>query len=459
MVITLDKNKKPLGWCSPKRASGLIRAGRAIVHKRFPFTIILKDKDVRKTEVRHNYRIKIDPGSKTTGITVVEFAEDGTATVILYVQVEHRGEQVIESLRKRKNSRRNRRSRETRYRHCRFPKGPAPTARPKGWLPPSQLSISNNTINFTNRLIRLLGPCDVTVENVKFDTQLMENPDIEGEEYQHGTLYGYEMKSYLVERYQHTCQYCGGKSNDRRMEWEHKIPKSRDGSDSVKNATLSCCTCNTAKGNRTPEEWHEVLKAKKTRTTLEDAQLGGTENVMNDRQTNLNLRYAAWSNTARWHVVEGIRVLDGVKDLELTTGGRTAYNRHVMGYSKDHHIDALVAGEHNPSGRYRHDTQPVLFVEAMGRGTRLRGHVNKCGVITVKYKNRTKRVDGFQTGDIVHAMTPNGKHRGSFTGRIMVRTSGSHDIRCMDGKLVTTTKKSHVRILQPVDGYQYRWNT
>lgn len=459
MVITLDKNKKPLGWCSPKRASGLIKAGRAVVYRYFPFTIILKDKDVRTTEVHHSYRVKIDPGSKTTGVTVVEFAPDGSATVILYTQIKHRGEQVVEDIRTRKNSRRNRRFRETKYRHCRFPKGPAPTARPKGWLPPSQHSISDNTIHFVNKLIRLLGPCDVTIENVKFDTQLLENPNIEGEEYQHGTLYGYELKSYLLEKYQHTCQYCGGASGDHRLEWEHKIPKSRGGSDSVKNSTLACCTCNHTKDNLTPEEWHSVLEAKTHRNELEEAQLKGTANVIAGKPTNVNLKYAAWSNTTRWYLVNGVRSIAGVNDLELTTGGRTVYNRHVMGYSKDHHIDALVAGKHNPDGKYRHDDQPVLYIEAMGRGTRLRGNIIKCGIIKTKYQRRTKLVNGFQTGDIVHVVTPNGKYKGSHSGRIKVRSSGSHDIRCMNGALIGITKQTKINILQAKDGYQYKWIT
>lgn len=459
MVITLDKNKKPLGWCSPKRANGLIKTGRAVVYRYFPFTIILKDKDVRKEEVHHSYRVKIDPGSKTTGVTVVEFAPDGTATVILYAQIEHRGETVVNNLRTRKSTRRNRRNRETRYRHCRFPKGSAPTARPKGWLPPSQYSISDNTINFVNKLMRFLGPCDVTIEHVKFDTQLLENPNIEGEEYQHGTLYGYEMKSYLLERYQHTCQYCGGASGDHRLEWEHKIPKSRGGSDALKNATLSCNTCNGMKNNLTPEEWHAVLVAKKHRTELEEAQLEGTANVIDGKSTNLSLRYAGWSNTTRWYLVTGIRMLSGTKELELTTGGRTAYNRHTMGYKKDHHIDALVAGKHNPSGRYRHDTQPVLYMKATGRGTRFRGQTNKCGIITVKYEKSSKRINGIQKGDIVRTNTPNGKYKGIYTGRIMVRSSGSHDIRCMNGSLITTTKRSKIYVLQYVDGYQYKWIT
>ena len=90
----------------------------------------------------------------------------------------------------------------------------------------------------------------------------MEDPDIEGEEYQHGTLFGLEIKEYLMEKFGHTCQYCGGKSGDPVLEWEHMRPKSRGGSDRVKNALLSCSSCNKDKGNRTPEEWLEQIKAR-----------------------------------------------------------------------------------------------------------------------------------------------------------------------------------------------------
>ena len=459
VVITLDKNKRPLGWCTAERAGGLIRNGRAVVYRYYPFTIILKDKDVREQEVHHNYRIKIDPGSKVTGVSVVEFAPDGNATVVLFAQIEHRAETVVKNIQTRNASRRNRRSRETWYRHCKFPSGTSPSARPEGWLPPSQRSIADNVISFVNKLIRFLGPCDVTVESVKFDTQLMENPDSHEKEYQHGTLYGYELKSYLIEKYAHTCQYCGGVSEDRRLEWEHKIPKSRGGSDSVKNATLACSTCNSAKGNRTPEEWLSALQAKPKLSKLEETQCAGIQNVIAGKPTNRSLRYAAWANTTRKYLVNGLRLIPGVQEVEFTSGGRTAYNRSVLGYEKDHHIDALVCGKHNPGSRYKHDDQPVLYVTATGRGSRLRGHLNKCGIIIAKYSSRNKCVNGLQTGDIVHVTIPSGKYKGSYIGRIMVRTSGYHDIRCTDGKLVTGTKKSIYKFIQHQDGYQYGWRT
>lgn len=99
--------------------------------------------------------------------------------------------------------------------------------------------------------------------------------------------------------------------------------------------------------------------------------------------------------------------------------------------------------------------QPVLVIQAMGRGNRLLGQINKCGIIKVKYKSRNKRVNSIQTGDLVKVTIPNGKYAGTYSGRAMVRRSGSHDVRCIDGSLVTATKKSVFKVLQRSDGYQY----
>ena len=455
MVITLDKYKRPLGWCAPDRATGLIKKNRAVVYKAFPFTIILKDKDSREMDIHHQYRIKLDPGAGTTGVSVVEFAPDGTATVILFAQIEHKGSKVVENLKTRNSCRRNRRQRETKYRHCKYPKGSAPTARPEGWLPPSQHSIADNVISFVNKLVKLLGECDVTIETVKFDTQLMENPNIQGEEYQHGTLYGCEIKSYLIEKYQHQCQYCGGESGDHRLEWEHKVPKSRGGSDSIKNATLACHTCNQTKGNMTPEEWFASLKSQKKLTKLQESQVSGLKNVIAGKGTNQHLRYASWVNSTRWYLIYGIKNIKGVRDVELTTGGRTSYNRQVLGYEKDHHIDALVAGTHNPKGKYRYDNQPVLYIKAMGRGTRFRGVTNSCGIIIKKWHHRHKYVNGMMTGDIVKAENTSGKHIGTYVGRLKVRNSGCHDIKLFDGKNINTNSKTKFTIIQRNDGYTY----
>ena len=450
MVFTLDKKKRPLGHCTPKRARQLIEKGRACVYKHYPFTIIVKDLDTRTMDIHHSYRIKIDPGASYTGIAVTE--ED---RVVAYFELRHRGRAVVEALHTRKAARRNRRSRETIYRRCKFRGGgDYESPRKEGWLPPSQRSIADNILAFVIRLERLLGPCEIDMELVRFDTQLLENPDIEGIEYQQGTLPGYEMKAYLMERYQHTCQYCGNETGDRRLEWEHKIPKSRGGSDSVKNATLACRTCNQEKAGRTPEEWLAALKQKKRPGRIDQARVKCLQDVTEHKSVGKALRYAAWANTMRWHLFRELSKLAVGGKVHVGTGGRTAYNRHKLGIPKAHHLDALCCAD-VPKQGYRYAVQPYLIVEAMGRGNRLLGQINKCGVITIKYRGHHKRVNGLQTGDIVQAIVPNGKYKGEYIGRLMVRQRGGHDIRTMDGKRFSLTKNAMICVLQHVDGYQY----
>lgn len=451
MVFTLDKRKRPLGHCTPKRARQLIESGRACVYRYYPFTIIVKDRDARNMDIRHNYRIKIDPGSIHTGIAVTE--DD---RVIAYFELQHRAGNIVEDLKKRNAVRRNRRSRETIYRRCKFKKpGDYETQREEGWLPPSQKSIADNIIFFVKRLERLLGPCEIDMELVRFNTQLLENPDIEGIEYQRGTLFGYEMKTYLMEKFQHTCQYCNNKTSDHRLEWEHMLPVSRGGSDRVKNATLACHTCNQLKDNRTPEEWLAELKAIKHPKELDKTRIECLEKVTKGQKVGQGLRYAAWSNTLRWHLFGELSKLSASGKVTAGTGGRTSYNRNKLHIPKAHHLDALCCTKNVPEKGYRYAYQPYLVVKAMGRGNRLLGQVNECGIITVKYMDHHKRVNGLQTGDIVKAVLPDGKYKGTHTGRIMIRSRGDHDIRTMDGQRFSMTKKASIHVLQHIDGYQY----
>ena len=454
MWIVLDKNKRPLGHCSEKSARKLFGERRACIYRYYPQVLILMDADVRVIMPSHHYRIKIDPGAVTTGITVVE--DD---RVILFMQVEHRARQVVDNLTTRRNARRNRRSRETRYRRCKYARaGNFQTQRPEGWLPPSQLSIVGNVVTMVNRLIRYLGPCDVSIESIKFDTQLMDDPSIDGKDYQHGTLYGYELKEYLKECYAHTCQYCGGETNDHRLEWEHMIPKSRGGSDSIKNATLACATCNRDKGNRTPAEWLDELQCQRS-SELQRQRIVHLEKILSGKIGATPYRYAAWANITRWKVVNRIRDTKGVRSIELSTGGRTAFNRHNLRLSKDHHIDALCVGHTISQSGFRNTGQQVLYVKAMGRGTRLRGKLNKCGIIVTKWRDRAKRYNSLQTGDIVHVEIPNGKYVGAYTGRVKIRKSGSHDVTSKQFGLVTGTQKSVYIIRQRADGYNYVYAT
>ncbi len=57
----------------------------------------------------------------------------------------------------------------------------------------------------------------------------------------------------LVKEASNTCSYCGCNEN---LQWEHIIPKSRAGPDSIDNMVLSCRKCNLSKGDRDPFEWY-----------------------------------------------------------------------------------------------------------------------------------------------------------------------------------------------------------
>ena len=81
----------------------------------------------------------------------------------------------------------------------------------------------------------------------------MENPEVSGIEYQQGELHGYEVREYLLEKFNRTCVYCGVR--DVPMEVEHIVPKTRGGSNRVSNLTLSCRPCNQKKGNQTAAEF------------------------------------------------------------------------------------------------------------------------------------------------------------------------------------------------------------
>lgn len=207
MVIVLDKHKRPMGFTTPRRARILLTRKRAVVHKMYPFTIRIKDRNVQNFGIK-THHIKIDPGSKTTGIVVVDDADN---SVKMFIQIEHRGDAVKSALQTRNQARRNRRQRETRYRRCKWinhylgkgSKYKADSPRSAGWLPPSVKSVADNIVSWVNKLHKLILIDKISIEAVKFDTQLMDNPNISGVEYQHGTLFGYEVKEYLLEKYGH----------------------------------------------------------------------------------------------------------------------------------------------------------------------------------------------------------------------------------------------------------------
>jgi RRXRR protein len=135
MVFVVDKHKRPLMPCTPKRARLLLSQGRAVVHHLVPFVIRLKDRRVEECAVQPLV-LKLDPGAKTSGLALarVEATKEGEVHhAVLLAEIEHRGEEVHAAMSTRARARRRRRGANLRYRPSRFNN----RTRPPGWLPPS----------------------------------------------------------------------------------------------------------------------------------------------------------------------------------------------------------------------------------------------------------------------------------------------------------------------------------
>ena len=188
-VLVVDKNRFPQNPVHPGEARLLLKEGKASVLRIFPFVIILNE--TVEGELIQPLVVKIDPGSKTTGIAVVQGDK-----VVWAAELSHRGEVVKKALQQRSVIRRGRRRRKTRYRKPRF----LNRSRPQGWLVPSLLHRVQTVQTWVQKLCRYSPITSLAQELVKFDMQAMDTPEISGVEYQQGTLAGYEVREYLLEK-------------------------------------------------------------------------------------------------------------------------------------------------------------------------------------------------------------------------------------------------------------------
>jgi 5-methylcytosine-specific restriction endonuclease McrA len=231
-VFVLDKRNKPLMLCC-ERARLLLTRGRAVVVRRYPFTIRLKDRVGGEVQP---VRLELDPGSKTTGIAVVT-KEDGNkpAEVLCLIELCHRGRQISEALTVMV-FRRCRRGANLGYPARRFDN----RTRPGDWLAPSLQHRGGTCMSRIDRLRRWAGISAISTQLRRFDTQPLENPQILG--YQQARLAGYQVREYVFEKFGRHCVYCG--ALDVPLNRDHVVVRSRGGSYQVTNLVPSCIPCN-----------------------------------------------------------------------------------------------------------------------------------------------------------------------------------------------------------------------
>jgi 5-methylcytosine-specific restriction endonuclease McrA len=425
-VFVVDTNKQPLSPVHPGEARFLLTSGKAAVLKRFPFTIVLH-RDVPTPPVEP-LRVKLDPGSRTTGIAVLN---DRTGTVVFAAELSHRGQKIKAALDDRRAIRSSRRQRKTRYRKPRFSNH---HNKKRGWLPPSLESRIANVLTWVRRISRYCPITAISMELVKFDMQLMENAEMSGVSYQQGTLAGFEVRAYLLEKWQRACSYCGAK--DTPLQIEHIIPRAKGGTSRVSNLCLACEPCNCAKGTL------DIALFLKKRPEVLKRILAQAKQPLKD---------AAAVNSTRWALFEQLKATG--LPLECASGGMTKFNRTTRDLPKTHWLDAANVGTSTPAALTVKDVMPLL-ITATGHGSRQMCSMGKYGFPRTGPK-QSKRVKGFMTGDIIRAVVTSGIHVGTYEGKVAVRATGSFNITTSTRKVQGISSR-FCTILHHSDGYSYQ---
>lgn len=418
-VLIIDQQRRPLMPCTPARARLLLKQKKAAVVRRCPFTLILHED--RPEAVVQPLRLKIDPGSRVSGLALVN---DTSGEVVWAAEVTHRGEQVHKDLQKRAAVRRGRRQRHMWYRPPRYHN----RRRPKGWIPPSLKSRVQNIETWTQRLILGAPVGSLSYEAVRFDTQALQNPDIEGTQYQHGTLAGLEIKEYLLLKWGHSCAYC--EQTGLPLQVEHILPKIRGGSNRVTNLTLACERCNEKKGSRTAAEFGFPHLHAQAQAPLKDAAaVNSTRRALHQRLMRTGL------------------------PIEASSGGRTKWNRRERAIAKTHWLDAANVGPSTPVRLLFQHVRPWL-IGANRRQDRQLCLINALGFPRSKPKKRSPKHD-FRTGDIVRAVVPaHLRNPGLHVGRVATKANGAFTITTKQGK-VTDIGYHYCTRLHHADGYSY----
>jgi len=342
----------------------------------------------------------------------------------------HRGLAISTSLLSRKDIRNSRRSRKTRYRKPGLPN----TVKPEGWLAPSLLHRPFTVITWVNRFQKFAPVTSISMELVRFDMQQMENPEISDIEYQQGTLQGFEIREYQLEKWGRACSYCGAKNVP--LQIEHIEAKANGGTNRISNLALACEACNNKKGTK------DIRVFLKDQPELLNKILSLAKRPLKD---------AAAVNATRWNLFEKLKKTE--LPVEVGSGGRTKFNRCTQGYPKEHWIDAACVGVSGSEVVIPNAAMAPLVAKATGHGCRQVTRTDKFGFPRQTAK-KGGPVFGFQTGDMVRAVVTKGKKIGTYVGKVAVRSTGSFNVTTANGCIQGINHK-YCSLVHAKDGYSY----
>lgn len=174
MVYVLSKTGQPLMPTENNaKVRVLLKQQKAKIVHRCPFTIqLLYD----STDYTQPVSLGIDAGSRHIGVSAT------TETKVLYEADVTLRNDIVDLLSTRREARRTRRSRKTRYRKPRFNN----RTRKDDWLAPSVKQKMDTHLTTLRKVTEILPVNSIMVETASFNIQKIKNPNIASTGYQHG---------------------------------------------------------------------------------------------------------------------------------------------------------------------------------------------------------------------------------------------------------------------------------
>ena len=322
MVYVLNIDGQPL---MPTNRHGkvrrLIKSKQVKIINRCPFTIQLL---YNTTNNIQDIFLGVDAGSKYIGLSAT------TKNKVLYESNVELRNDIVKLLSTRKQNRRARRNRKTRYRKVRF--NNRVKSKHKGWLAPSIEQKINSHLTVIDKVTKILPIKNIIVEVASFDIQKINNPNISDIEYQQGEQLGFwNVREYVLCRDEHKCQCCKGKSKDKILNVHH-IESRKIGGDSPDNLITLCETCHNGYHKGTVKLPKDIKRG----ASFKDAVFMGI------------MRWAFYNNLKETYIAKNI-------DVSLTYGYLTKNTRITNDLPKEHYVDArCISGNPlaNPLGFY-----------------------------------------------------------------------------------------------------------
>lgn len=396
-VYIINTHGQPLMPCSSHKARLLLKGKQAKIVRMAPFTLQLL---YGSSGYKQDVSLGIDAGTRHIGISAT------TKQTVLFEAEGQPRTDIQELLATRRQLRRARRSRKTRYRQARFQN----RKKPRGWLAPSVQHKVDAHLKTIHMVHKLLPIRKTTIEVAQFDIQKIQHPEIEGQAYQQGPQSGFwNVREYVLFRDGHACQWCHGKSKDPILNVHH-IESRKTGGDRPENLITLCKTCHNL-----IHHTHQEQRITKKGNGFRDATQMGV--------IRKNIYEQATSQFSQVHLSYGY----------LTKQTRIAY-----GLEKSHLIDARCISGH-PLAQSDGTFYLIKFVRRNNRQLH-KATIRKGGQ---RQRNTApKSVHGFRLFDCV-------QYQGQTCFVFGRRSSGYFDLRLLDGsKVHASASYKHLKHVQ-----------